>query len=453
MKGRFWAPPGLLARPRGVLLSVCLISLATLWSCRLPKLCLYSDCNAGHGIELPPRQTVDLSKADSPFISWPLERVCKETTTWTPGIVFVCDNNSGGIGNIRNYILTCVRYAIEAGAAGLVLPRIMTRSEKNLADLRIAYQDFDYFFDEGHFRSSLVKACPNITVYTSTEDIPHAPVPFKPEQITPRNFGKRGGCDNRELNKHTDRFGTHFWAHIQSSAEKFNLPPPSPKHPRIIRFNWGVQFDWPVFRDGPEFVATFGGLLKFRRDILELGRKTTAYMREYAAAHGGGPRSFVGMHLRTEHDALARWPKFDEQSRAYLGRASALGFKAAYLATGNKTEARKLAAAAEAEHGMGVVTKHELLGDHVDDLAALEALTWDQQALIDFVVLLESDYFLGVSPSSFSMNVALKRHLKAEGLYTRPWKIGGDGDGRSWLVGKYEHYWDDWLFMFDSLWP
>jgi hypothetical protein len=428
-----------------------LISLATIWVCRLPKMCLYGEGGSNPTLS-PTRQTVDLSKADSPFISWPLERVCKESTTWTSGIVFVCDNNSGGIGNIRNYILTCVRYAIEAGAAGLVLPRISTRSEKDLSNLMLGQQGFDYFFDEAHFRQSLHVACPQFTLYNSTADIPHAPVPFKAEKITPRDFGRRGGCDKRELNKHTGLFGKAFAAHITKTAEEFHLPPPSLQHPRIIRFNWGVQWDWPVFRDGPEFAATYGGLLRFRQDILGLGQRTASYMRQFAFQHGGS-RAFAGLHLRTENDALSRWPKFDEQSGAYLARAGGMGFKAAYLATGNQTEARKLTVAAAERHGMAVVTKHELLKDHAEDLAALEALSWDQQGLVDFVVLLECDYFLGVSPSSFSMNVAGKRHLQAEGLYTRPWRIGGDGDGRSWLVGKYEQYWEDWLFMYDSLWP
>lgn len=422
-------------------------------------MCLYGEgaANLRHSIAAPQsqsqnQQSVDLSKADSPFISWPLERVCNESTTWTPGVVFVCDNNSGGIGNIRNYILTCVRYAIEAGAGGIVLPQIRTRSEKDLANIMLQHQGFDYFFDEQHFRQSLQTACPQFTLYNSTSDIPNAPVPFKAEKITPRDFGRRGGCDKRELNKHTGRFDKQFWAHINSTAEDFQLPPPSIQNPRIIRFNWGVQWDWPVFRDGPEFVATFGGLLKFRRDILALGQRIAEHMRQFAAHHGG-PRAFAGLHLRTESDALSRWPKFDNQSRAYLERASGLNFKAAYLATGNKTEARKLTTAASEQHGIAVITKHELVQGHPADLEALEALTWDQQALIDFVVLLECDYFLGVSPSSFSMNVAGKRHLKAEGLYTRPWRIGGDGDGRSWLVGSYESYWEDWLFMYESLWP
>jgi hypothetical protein len=443
---------GSLGRPRSALLAVCFISLATIWACRLPKLCLYSDLTAHSSSGLPTQQTIDLSRADSPFITWPLERVCKESTTWSPGIVFVCDNNSGGIGNIRNYILTCLRYAIEAGATGLVLPQIRTRSEKDLSNIMLEYRGFDYFFDEGHFRQNLRVSCPQISIYNSTDDIPHAPKPFKAEKITPHDLGRRGGCDRRELNKHTDRFGEQFWAHIEKTAEEYKLPPPSLEYPRMVAFNWGVQWDWPVFRDGPEFVATYGGLLRFRRDIMDLGYRVTAYMRQFAAREASSPL-YVGMHLRTESDALSRWPKFDEQSGTYLEKAASMKYKAAYLATGNQTEARKLATAALERYGMAVITKHQLLEAHPKDLAALKALTWDQQALVDFIVLLESDYFLGVSPSSFSMNIALKRHLKGEGLYTRPWKIGGDGDGRSWLVGKYEHYWEDWLFMFDSLWP
>jgi hypothetical protein len=122
----------------------------------------------------PPERPVDLSKANSPFISWPLARVCRESTTWTPGIVFVCDNNPGGINNIRNYILTCLRYAIEAGATGIVVPQIRTRSEKDLSNLMLDYRGFDYFFDEEHFRRSLHTACSQFTLHNSTDHIPHA---------------------------------------------------------------------------------------------------------------------------------------------------------------------------------------------------------------------------------------------------------------------------------------
>ncbi|KAH7629396.1 hypothetical protein B0T09DRAFT_155608 [Sordaria sp. MPI-SDFR-AT-0083] len=447
-----------MARPRGVLALIAITSLVTVWLCQLPQLNIYSSSNTDITRGPIVQRHLDLSLPDAPFIGWPLERVCWETT-WTPGLVFVCDNNSGGIGNIRNYMLTCLRYAIDAGATGLVMPRIRIRSEKDLSDITAEnYQPFTYFFDEPHLRQSLQSSCPQITIYDTTSDVPNAPVPFKAEEVTPKNLGRRGGCDRRDPNKHTGLFASAFANHLRSTAAEFNLPhPPSPDHPRIFRLTWGVLFEWPVFRDGPEFASTFGGLLRFRPDILALGRKIVGHMRRHARQFDADSHSgrFVGYHLRTENDALDFWPNYANQSKTYLTMSQQMGYdmKAGYLATGNETEARKFFKDSTVLHGMRVTTKRLLLQDHNDDLAALEKLTWDQQALVDFVVLLQSDFFLGVSPSSFSMNVALKRHLQAEGLHTRPWRIGGEGDGRSWLMGKYHQFWEDWLFMYETMWP
>lgn len=454
-----------------LVLFVCVFGLAILWSCRLPRLCIFSQCpQADSTISLLPAKgdDSDLSTADAPFISWPLARVCAETNTWTPGLVFVCDNNSGGIGNIRNFILTCLRYAIEAGATGITMPTIQTRSEDKLSELFVGKKlPFAYFFDEEHFRRSLKAACPRISIYDAMDDIPgferqeaqqqeqKGPARQPWDMITPNNFGQRGGCDQRDLNRHVDLFGLRFHDWLSERQEKLSLPPVTASSPKLIRFNWGVQWTYPVYRDGPEFAATFGGLLRFRADILELGRQTTAAMEKRARGADG---TFIGMHLRTENDALKGWPSFEEQSQAYLAKATGLSPgspKYAYLATGNATEAGKLSSLALAQE-LTVVTKQDLLAgpDNEGLKRSLDELSWDQQALVDFVVLLHADYFIGVSPSSFSMNVALKRHLKTEGLYTRPWRIGVEGgDGRSWLVGNYDGYWEDWLFMYESLWP
>lgn len=445
-----------LSRQRNVLLIVCLISLATIWTCRLPRMCIFDQCNADITAGPPSHRNIDLSHPAAPFIGWPLARVCRETE-WVDGLVFVCDNNSGGIGNIRGYVLTCVRYAIDAGATGLVMPRIRTRSEDDLADIMRGYRDFDYFFDTDHFRTSLTAHCPRMTIYDNPQDIPNFKEPYRPESITPRlELGSRGGCDQRDLNRHTDLFGARFRQWLLDKARQFDLPRTSPGHPRVVRLNWGVQLEYPVYRDGPEFAATYGGLLRFREDILQLGMRTAAALRRSATAatSGEGPATagFAGFHLRTESDALGAWPSFEHQSAAYLHGAATRGFKVAYLATGNATEASKFAERAWAEHRIVIKTKHDLLGRLGQELQDLEALTWDQQALVDFVVLLESDFFFGVNPSSFSINVALKRHVQTEGLYTRPWRVGRE-DGRSLLVGRFERYWDDWLFIYDSIWP
>lgn len=423
----------------------------------------------------PADNDTDLSAPDAPFVSWPLARLCSESNTRIPGLIFICDNNSGGIGNIRNFILSCLRYAIEAGATGLVMPTVQTRDEEKLEDLfRAPKLPFSYFFDEGHFRQSWHSACPQISIYDEVANIPGLDVQelhmgkVRPEQITPNHFGVRGGCDARDLNRHVDLFGERFRASLREKENMLGLEHVTAKKPKLVRMNWGVQWNYPVHRDGPEFVATFGGLLKFRGDILRLGRTTIAAMEKAAAASMSeaevevegqleeGGSGFLGVHLRTETDALGTWPSFEEQSTAYLSKASALSPppKCAYLATGNATEAARFASLAQSQQALHVVTKRDLLSKTPDLLEQLNSLSWDQQAVVDFIVLLRAEHFLGVSPSSFSMNVALKRHLKGDGLYARPWKVGSSqGDGRSWLVGRYESYWDDWLFMYDSLWP
>lgn len=468
---------------------VCAISLVTIWTYRLPRLCIFDQCPNSSTPVIPCASTLghqrqsngsdlDLSSPDAPFIAWPLARVCSENKRWTPGLVFICDNNSGGIGNIRNFILTCLRYAIEAGATGIALPTIQSRSAAKLADLFVGEKlPFSYFFDEAHFRRGLAEACPQITIYSDDlTDLPGLAVEkpnerrVGPQQITPNHFGLRGGCDMRDLNRHSALFGERFHAFLrekdesqeQPQQEQQRLGPTGISKPRLVRMNWGVQWNWPVLQDGPEFVASFGGLLRFRADILSLGDKTAQAMQKLASSPESDGSGFVGIHLRTESDALGAWPSFANQTAAYLTRIANLDPpppQYAYLATGNATEAARLAEQAESQQGLRVVTKHELLrlsndGHGEELLGQLDVLSWDQQALVDFVVLLRCGFFLGVSPSSFSMNVALKRHLSGDGLLTRPWRIGdAEGDGRSWLVGRYDRYWDDWLFMYDSLWP
>ncbi|ETS87196.1 hypothetical protein PFICI_01024 [Pestalotiopsis fici W106-1] len=412
--------------------------------------------------------TIDLSSPASPFIAFPLARVCAEASPAVPGLVFLCDNNSGGPGNIRNYILTCVRYAVEAGATALVMPRIRARSAVDLSNIHLGHREFGYLFDEAHFRAALAAACPCLALWDRLEDVPHVlakvereglyDVEKMVERVTPRQqFGRRAGCDQRDLNRHTDRFGQRFRDWLEASAAERGLAPLTHESPRLIRLNWGVLWDWEVLRDGPEFVGTFGSLLRFRADLIELAGAVVAALRREALAvsalQGGRNDSFLGVHLRTEEDALKEWPSFDMQAEGYMSEAIRQGYRGglAYLASGSETESHKFKDRARSAAQIDVRTKFHLLQGL--DLMKLKELTWDQQAVIDFIVLLAADYFVGVSPSSFSINVALKRHLRTGGLYARPWKVGGSGDGLSHLVGAYTRYWDDWLFMYDGMWP
>jgi hypothetical protein len=59
-------------------------------------------------------ETASTTEIDGPFDNTTLVELCK-SRTWTPGLIFKCESPAGGIANVRNIILNCVRYAIEAG--------------------------------------------------------------------------------------------------------------------------------------------------------------------------------------------------------------------------------------------------------------------------------------------------------------------------------------------------
>ncbi|TPX11370.1 uncharacterized protein E0L32_001188 [Thyridium curvatum] len=413
----------------------------------------------GSNVNYPP-PPVDLSQPDAPFVGWPLQRVCNEAH-WVDGLVFVCDNNSGGIGNVRNYIQTCIRYAIEAGATGLVVPRIRQRSDKDLADLFTDFLPFNYMFDEDHFRTSMTTFCPQMTLYSNLTDIPSFhDAALQVEEIKPKDMVNKH-VDWQDFNRHTDHWGDVFrkWLfegfRVEGTAAEATPDQrpraPTVDKPRIIRFKWGVLWDWPVYRDGPEFATTFGSILKFHPELMYLGKQAVKSLHRLSRENGDPMGHFLGMHLRSESDSMGFWPQYEDQNKAYLDKAREKGYKTAYLATGNATEGQKLADGAQATLGMKVWSKTDLL--EPQDLEKLQALTWDQQGVVDFIVLLASEYFVGVMPSSFSVYMTIKRHLKMEGIYSRPYKVGTEGDGRSYLVGKYDEYYGGWLFMFDGMWP
>ncbi|OAF54237.1 hypothetical protein VC83_09485 [Pseudogymnoascus destructans] len=100
----------------------------------------------------------------APIESEAIKSICADTE-WKENIVFTCNDSVGGIGNIRNSILNCVRYSILAGGS-LVEPKIVLRNESDTAAIRTGIgAEFEYMFDRQHFRESLMLSCPGF-VYT-----------------------------------------------------------------------------------------------------------------------------------------------------------------------------------------------------------------------------------------------------------------------------------------------
>lgn len=102
----------------------------------------------------------ELFDIEGTFDGTALRKLC-DGNDWREGLYFECSNNSGGIGNMRSFILTCIRYAI-AGGASLIIPTIRKRDPNNLGDLFTTTEPLGYMFDEEFFLNSMHTFCPQM---------------------------------------------------------------------------------------------------------------------------------------------------------------------------------------------------------------------------------------------------------------------------------------------------
>lgn len=59
-------------------------------------------------------QTATETAIDGPFDNNAIKSLCA-SKNWTEGLITTCGTPQGGVSNVRNVFLNCVRYAIEAG--------------------------------------------------------------------------------------------------------------------------------------------------------------------------------------------------------------------------------------------------------------------------------------------------------------------------------------------------
>lgn len=399
-----------------------------------------------------------------------IREVCGKTE-WNSSLVFTCDNNHGGVGHVRNSILNCVRFAMSAGAA-LVLPNIALRDMEDhdimegdvaeMAPMRRRHgpgrKEMDYMFDIPHFVESMHLSCPEMLILRSMEQI-----------ASPRRKGlaPESLVDNHPTSglEHPELWRQEFYAWVN---EHISIESPNPMEDDPIIIDLEQSFlAYPAHSDGHGFAHDFGKILKFRQDTRRLATATLVELLEWHDSDGDikdsimNP-SFFGAHIRTEpevsHDAtLDRrhttpqpFMEYNAQATAYFIQAEAAGTTIMYASSGNLSNMALLK-----HHAMHwdieVTHKFALLKDqHREDL---EALTWDQRALVDFMVLTKAQQFGGVGHSSFSWNVALKRqHLAKEaglGEEGRNSKVLGKGvlsedgtwsDGLSNIYGVRKGY-------------
>ncbi|KAH8591362.1 hypothetical protein B0O99DRAFT_598224 [Bisporella sp. PMI_857] len=352
---------------------------------------------------------------DGQYDDSPLRELCSKTK-WQPGLIFKCEAAYGGIGNVRNTVLTCVRYAIEAGATALLVPQITVRGDTDLADLKTGKMlPFTYMLDEHHFTTSLLAACPKMRLISHEDDLADMPSILNPSKIKPIQLS----TDIRlgRVIKYAKEWRSIFdkWLKDYGAPNGFSASSP------LLVSVAPSFFEYSIHSDSPKFIATFGRIIRFNEETRHLAATVLyamdkKYKMNLNASHTGIPQveKFYGAHLRTDSDAeKAGFAPYSEQSKAYLAAAHAAKLSVAYVASGSPSDTERFTKEA-GEQGISVTTKYALLEsdpEYANALARMKALTWDQQALIDYAILLRSSIFGGTWASSFGWNIVFKRHV------------------------------------------
>lgn len=347
----------------------------------------------------------------APIESESIKSVCTDIE-WNENVSFTCDYSIGGVGNIRNSILNCVRYAISAGT-GLVVPRILIRNTEDITKIRTGDRTgMDYMFDIDHFVQSLRLSCPKLRVYEAEVDIPNREsfrglISLVPESLV-KDIPRQGL-------EHPEEWRLQFYEWLDQYALDDKTVP-------LVVHLGRSYLQYPIYTDGEGFANEFGGIIKFNKDARLLATTAILNLIQSYSLSCDPTRpiikdAYVGVHLRTEHDAMQVWgnpywpyANYKDQAALYFEQIqdpSRSNTTVIYLASGDQNEVAKFAQDAQ-DLNLHVVTKLDLLeGKDKEDLLAL---AWDQQALVDFLIMLKAADFAGVGYSSFSWNVALKRH-------------------------------------------
>ncbi|KAL8355802.1 hypothetical protein RB601_001213 [Gaeumannomyces tritici] len=374
------------------------------------------------------------NEIDGPFDGKPIEAMCA-SKTWNRDWILQCDAVPEGVGTVRNGHLQCIRLAIELGASGLILPEIIQRSEHDIAKAvpnskgPVRGVSLDYFFDKEHLTTSLGRLCPQMKLYSSINDLANVPSVLNGIKLEiPKAFASKAvvpiSLVHGTVVADVQKLSQAVRAHIKSKDD-------AKLRPLKMQLPWAA-FWYPVASDPPEFVASFGRLLRVRADARRLAAETLFALRasygldldpRRARPSGSGPetggaltKSFMGVRLRTDRDIQVKsppWPSYVDQAPHFLGLMAERKAPVMYLAQGASAANETSLKARGEDLGATVVTKWDLLeGAGLQaEVQALHALSWDQQSLVDYEVMLRAGLVAGIAHSSFAWNLAARRRV------------------------------------------
>lgn len=315
-----------------------------------------------------------------------LESLC-QTTEWRKDLFLNCTNikqlpgwpnisvNPQGAMNIRNSMLTCVRWAIDGGM-GLIIPRIAGRLDTDIINFE-HWENYDWLFDMDRLRATLAAECPQLKLYDTYYKVD--------EQWNSTGLGFT----------HYDH-GT-FKRHIDDIMLEMNR---TSHNKTLVVWENEPLFGWNFYRENKRIHQSLYRAVNFRPELLTIASQVVSLL----------PPKFVAIHLRNELDTIAYNYTTQVAPLLDMMKNNFTDIDTIYIAVGTPKIEQKFRDDMKV-YGYKVISKRSLLDTEktVDILAKVNKLPFDQRGVIDFQILLQAEYFFGVGISSFAYGVAFER--------------------------------------------
>ncbi|RDL30805.1 uncharacterized protein BP5553_10150 [Venustampulla echinocandica] len=342
----------------------------------------------------------EVPKVELPVESTDLSKLCGETE-WTEGLWLHCHSGCGvngtsicgGLNNARNRVQTCIRLAIDAGA-GVIIPSATTRNEEALVDTNAKTVCPSFFWDMKHLKSEVGKQCPQLKVRVCDDRSGISKI------VTPPKRTYLEAPHSKDT----------FRGLVKNSFEKSNytLSSVTASSPALIEFSdTYIGWDYKKSSELSTIRKSLFKALQFNKDLLHL---STEVLKSPQLNNG----AFIGIHLRAENDWPAGFGTAEDQMRLYVAEIERIQTTVSYVvdtiyvSSGDIDGIQRFRDMLE-PLGYIVHDKWTLLANEPETLAYLEALPFDQKGIVEYNVLVDARFWIGIITSSMSSLIAYAR--------------------------------------------